>query len=153
CTGVFALKPWRHPSSPSTLQLMPAGLLVTVPTLSLDSLTPSVNGLNCPTTVVTSSSAVTVQGPMPGQSGALRRLIPSAVGFAVSSTGVPRAKPQWHSPSPSLFVHGPLIGVVSLPASRSNPGVSVEIEPGPRGATSSVTSDVALRPPPAETST
>ena len=66
CTREFAAKPCSHPLSPSTLHVIPAGLLVTVPEL-LDSLTPSVSGLNKATIDVTASSSLIVHEPAPGQ--------------------------------------------------------------------------------------
>src|SRR5207249_1858417 len=134
----------------SCVQLIPPGELVTLPLtspfVSLERRTPSSSGVKVATIVVSSWSSVSVQVPVPGQSGVLQpeKLLPASA-FAVSVTVFPWSYPQRQSSSPSLFWHGCVTGLLSL--FRSTPAGDAETVPGPRGATCSVT--VAAAPPPA----
>ena len=82
-----------HLASSSDLQSIPAGSLVTRPSSSRESLMPSVSGLKVATIVVMSWSSVTVQEPVPGQSGVLQpeKLLPPDATAAVSLTLLPRS--------------------------------------------------------------
>ena len=85
---------WKLARHSSCVQLIPDGELVTLPLTSpfesLDSRTPSCSGENVATIVVRSWSSVTVQLPVPGQSGVLQpeKLLPES-GFAVRVTVLP----------------------------------------------------------------